>query len=103
MLNYDFIGFYVDVVNLWPTYFFLSFAENTSKEPAFYSGHFFIEKSSQVKDTFISFNNLGKGIAFINDFNLGRYWPVKYYFVPLEWILVVIIYIAEFNTQFSIS
>lgn len=26
-------------------------AGNTSKEPAFYSGHFLIDKSSQVKDT----------------------------------------------------
>jgi beta-galactosidase len=57
---------------------FLSFAENTSKEPAFYSGHFLIDKSSQVKDTFLSFKNWGKGIVFVNDFNLGRYWPVKF-------------------------
>lgn len=49
----------------------------TSKEPAFYSGKFSIDKSSQVKDTFISFNNWGKGIVFINDFNLGRYWPLR--------------------------
>ncbi|XP_057457830.1 beta-galactosidase 17 isoform X2 [Lotus japonicus] len=52
-------------------------SENTSREPAFYSGRFFIDKSSQVKDTFISFNNWGKGIAFVNDFNIGRYWPVR--------------------------
>ncbi|KAH1219314.1 hypothetical protein AAZX31_13G331100 [Glycine max] len=50
---------------------------NTSKEPAFYSGHFLIDKSSQVKDTFISFNNWGKGIVFVNDFNIGRYWPLR--------------------------
>ncbi|CAI8611983.1 unnamed protein product [Vicia faba] len=52
-------------------------SENTSKEPAFYSGHFFIERSSRIKDTFLSFNNWGKGIVFVNDFNLGRYWPLK--------------------------
>jgi len=52
-------------------------AENTSKEPAFYSGQFSIDKSSQVMDTFISFSNWGKGIVFVNDFNIGRYWPVK--------------------------
>nr|KYP58381.1 Beta-galactosidase 17 [Cajanus cajan] len=51
--------------------------ENTSKEPAFYSGKFSIDKSSQVKDTFISFNNWGKGIVFVNDFNIGRYWPLR--------------------------
>ncbi|XP_058780235.1 beta-galactosidase 17-like isoform X2 [Vicia villosa] len=52
-------------------------SENTSKEPAFYSGHFFIDQSSQIKDTFLSFNNWGKGVVFVNDFNLGRYWPLK--------------------------
>ncbi|XP_016169851.1 beta-galactosidase 17 [Arachis ipaensis] len=51
--------------------------ENTSREPAFYSGHFSIDKSSEVKDTYISFNNWGKGIAFVNDFNIGRYWPLR--------------------------
>lgn len=58
----------------------VSFVENTSKEPAFYSGRFLIDKSSRVKDTFLSFKNWGKGIVFVNDFNLGRYWPVKQYF-----------------------
>ncbi|XP_027340911.1 beta-galactosidase 17 isoform X2 [Abrus precatorius] len=51
--------------------------ENTSKEPAFYSGQFLIDKSSQVKDTFLSFSNWGKGIVFVNDFNIGRYWPSR--------------------------
>ncbi|XP_050232646.1 beta-galactosidase 17 isoform X2 [Mercurialis annua] len=49
--------------------------KSTSKEPAFYTGHFSIEKADQVKDTFISFTGWGKGIAFVNDFNIGRYWP----------------------------
>ncbi|KEH39518.1 beta-like galactosidase [Medicago truncatula] len=52
-------------------------SENTSKEPAFYSGHFLIDKTSQVKDTFLSFRNWGKGVVFVNDFNLGRYWPLR--------------------------
>ncbi|KAI9127644.1 hypothetical protein K1719_000637 [Acacia pycnantha] len=30
-----------------------------------------------IKDTFISFDKWGKGIAFVNEFNLGRYWPSK--------------------------
>ncbi|XP_065866743.1 beta-galactosidase 17 isoform X2 [Euphorbia lathyris] len=46
-----------------------------SKEPAFYRGQFTIEKEHQINDTFISFNGWGKGIAFINDINIGRYWP----------------------------
>lgn len=52
-------------------------AENTSKEPAFFSGHFLIDKTSQVKDTFLSLKNWGKGVVFVNDFNLGRYWPLR--------------------------
>ncbi|KAJ8755751.1 hypothetical protein K2173_024295 [Erythroxylum novogranatense] len=47
----------------------------TAKEPAIYEGHFSIEEEAQVKDTFLSFSGWGKGIAFVNDFNLGRYWP----------------------------
>ncbi|KAJ9179335.1 hypothetical protein P3X46_011138 [Hevea brasiliensis] len=50
-------------------------SETISKEPAFYTAHFSIEKVNQVKDTFISFSGWGKGIAFVNDFNIGRYWP----------------------------
>ncbi|KAK4269231.1 hypothetical protein QN277_022417 [Acacia crassicarpa] len=52
-------------------------SENTSQAPAIYSGHFSIDKSELIKDTFISFNNWGKGIAFVNEFNLGRYWPSR--------------------------
>ncbi|KAF7843491.1 Beta-galactosidase 17 [Senna tora] len=52
-------------------------SENSSEEPALYSGHFSIDESRPVKDTYLSFNNWGKGIAFVNEFNLGRYWPSR--------------------------
>ena len=29
------------------------------------------------KDTFLSLNSWSKGVVFVNNFNLGRYWPVK--------------------------
>ncbi|KAL9235469.1 hypothetical protein vseg_010227 [Gypsophila vaccaria] len=45
-------------------------------EPGFYSGRFTIETTDEVKDTFLSVKGWGKGIAFINGFNIGRYWPV---------------------------
>lgn len=45
-----------------------------SKEPAFYTGQFYIDKG-QVKDTFISLNGWGKGIVTVNNFNIGRFWP----------------------------
>ncbi|GLT77871.1 hypothetical protein SLA2020_494260 [Shorea laevis] len=50
--------------------------ENVLKEPAFYAGHFSIDIVGHVKDTFLSFRGWGKGIAFVNEFNIGRYWPM---------------------------
>lgn len=41
-------------------------------EPAFYTGSFFVDK---VTDTYMSFTGWGKGVAFVNDFNIGRFWP----------------------------
>ncbi|WMV35022.1 hypothetical protein MTR67_028407 [Solanum verrucosum] len=40
--------------------------------PAFYTGHLTVD---EVKDTFLSFRGWSKGVAFINGFNLGRFWP----------------------------
>ncbi|XP_057473648.1 beta-galactosidase 8-like isoform X1 [Actinidia eriantha] len=34
-----------------------------------------VDKARQLKDTFISFRGWSKGIAFVNDFNIGRFWP----------------------------
>ena len=50
---------------------------NVSKEPAFYAGQLHIDREDQIKDTFISLNGWGKGIVTVNDFNVGRFWPVK--------------------------
>ncbi|XP_052176984.1 beta-galactosidase 17 isoform X2 [Diospyros lotus] len=49
--------------------------EKAPIEPAFYAGCFTVNNLSQLKDTFISFRGWGKGIAFVNEFNIGRYWP----------------------------
>ncbi|XP_024532429.1 beta-galactosidase 8 [Selaginella moellendorffii] len=40
--------------------------------PAFYAATF--ESEAQM-DTFISFKGWSKGVAFVNGFNLGRFWP----------------------------
>ncbi|XP_076953362.1 beta-galactosidase 17-like [Bidens hawaiensis] len=42
------------------------------KEPAFYTGNFVI---NEVTDTYLSFDGWCKGVAFVNDFNIGRFWP----------------------------
>ncbi|KAG7589931.1 Glycoside hydrolase 35 catalytic domain [Arabidopsis suecica] len=45
------------------------------KEPALFAGEFSINTEEEIKDTYLSFNGWGKGIAFVNEFNIGRYWP----------------------------
>jgi hypothetical protein len=51
--------------------------ENILGGPEFYEGHFHIDSESEMKDTFISFRGWTKGVAFVNDFNIGRFWPVN--------------------------
>ncbi|KAF5192757.1 Beta-galactosidase [Thalictrum thalictroides] len=54
-----------------------SFSLITSTMPGFYKGSFKIDTINQVNDTYLSFNGWSKGIAFVNDFNLGRFWPLR--------------------------
>lgn len=54
-----------------------NFTETRSQEPGLYEGHFIIDSMDQVKDTFMSFSGWNKGIAFVNNFNIGRFWPVQ--------------------------
>ncbi|MDO5407092.1 MAG: beta-galactosidase [Eubacteriales bacterium] len=51
-------------------------------DPAFYRYEF---QADEPADTFLDCRSLGKGVAFINGFNLGRYWsegPVVYLYIP---------------------
>ncbi|MGL5315502.1 MAG: hypothetical protein ACRC92_19770, partial [Peptostreptococcaceae bacterium] len=62
--NIDFSGYY---------------KENT---PAFYEYEFEV---NQKGDTFLNTEGFGKGCAFINGFNLGRFWeigPTNYLYIP---------------------
>lgn len=50
--------------------------------PAFYEYEFEVQV---CEDTFLDCSTLGKGVAFINNFNLGRYWsigPIQYLYIP---------------------
>ena len=54
----------------------------TGEAPAFYIGSFEVDTAC---DTFLDMRNFRKGVAFINGFNLGRYWeigPARTMFVP---------------------
>ena len=44
--------------------------------PTFYWAEFQLQNGSPTLDTFLNVNGWGKGIAFLNNFNLGRYWPL---------------------------
>ncbi|KAJ9680258.1 hypothetical protein PVL29_019540 [Vitis rotundifolia] len=46
--------------------------EEVSIEPALYAGRVVVD---ETKDTFISFSGWAKGIAFVNEFNIRRFWP----------------------------
>uniref|UniRef100_A0A1J3KAF8 Beta-galactosidase n=1 Tax=Noccaea caerulescens TaxID=107243 RepID=A0A1J3KAF8_NOCCA len=47
----------------------------SKKEPALFAGEFSINSVEEIKDTYLSFSGWGKGVAFVNNFNIGRYWP----------------------------
>ncbi|WP_028548845.1 glycoside hydrolase family 35 protein [Paenibacillus sp. UNC451MF] len=53
-----------------------------SNEPAFYRGTFEVDAAA---DTFLRLDGWKKGVAYVNGFNLGRYWergPQKTLYVP---------------------
>ncbi len=55
---------------------------NTQDCPGFFQGSLNVD---QVADTFLSMEGWGKGVVFLNGFNLGRYWkkgPQKTLYVP---------------------
>lgn len=54
----------------------------TQGQPAFYRFEFTVD---EIGDTFLDFEGFGKGYAFVNGFNLGRYWeigPQKRLYLP---------------------
>ncbi|WP_257349010.1 glycoside hydrolase family 35 protein [Pseudalkalibacillus decolorationis] len=61
----------------------LLFADNDlAQGPAFFKGHFQVDEPC---DTFLALPGWKKGVVFINDFNIGRYWekgPQETYYVP---------------------
>ncbi|KAI1304941.1 Beta-galactosidase [Halotydeus destructor] len=43
--------------------------------PAVYGGAFMVPEGSNGLDTFLRLDGWGKGVAFVNGVNIGRYWP----------------------------
>lgn len=50
------------------------FAIPKSRVPSFFKGTFVL-KNNEIHDTFLHVKGWSKGVAFLNGFNLGRYWP----------------------------
>ena len=56
--------------------------EEGKREPAFYK---FVFTAEEPGDTFLDFAGWGKGVAFVNGFNIGRFWeigPQKRLYIP---------------------
>ncbi|KAI1298012.1 Beta-galactosidase [Halotydeus destructor] len=70
---------------------YLHIRYNTSLlAPAVYGGSFEIPADSKELDTFLRLDGWGKGVAFINGMNIGRYWPDEgpqvTLYVPHVWL-----------------
>ncbi|CAL1297258.1 unnamed protein product [Larinioides sclopetarius] len=44
--------------------------------PSIYTGTFKISNETKLLDSFLRLDGWHKGVAFLNNFNLGRYWPI---------------------------
>lgn len=55
--------------------FYRKLSESAPRSTTFYRGMFTIQGTPT--DTFLRVDGWTKGQAFVNDFNLGRYWPAK--------------------------
>ncbi|EFA82155.1 glycoside hydrolase family 35 protein [Heterostelium album PN500] len=47
-----------------------------SSQPTFYRGYLNIASASDIGETYLSFEGLGKGNLWVNGFDVGRYWNV---------------------------
>lgn len=90
----------------------LSAYRSNSGIPRFFEGRFTIDPTEKVNDTFISLHGWNKGIVFINNFSLGRFWtlvgPQCTLYVPAPILkhgenIVVIFELHAPNPQFAVT
>ncbi|KAI1304876.1 Beta-galactosidase [Halotydeus destructor] len=72
--------------------------------PAVYVGSFVVPPGSEGQDTFLRLDGWGKGVAFVNGINIGRYWPDEgpqvTLYVPHVWLRPKSVnYIHLFETE----
>ncbi|MBN2167119.1 MAG: beta-galactosidase [Marinilabiliaceae bacterium] len=64
----------------------MSYSSNTTKGPKVYKGTFSLEKTG---DTWFDLSKWGKGMVWVNGYNIGRYWqigPQQTLFMPGCWL-----------------
>ncbi|KAI1298014.1 Beta-galactosidase [Halotydeus destructor] len=65
-------------------------SEASSLAPAVYGGSFMVPQGAKGRDTFLRLDGWGKGVAYINGINIGRYWPDEgpqvTLYVPHVWL-----------------
>nr|WP_305121167.1 glycoside hydrolase family 35 protein [Pedobacter xinjiangensis] len=64
----------------------LKFTTAIGKGPGWYQGSFTIDK---IGDTYLDLSSWGKGMVWVNGYNLGRYWkigPTQTMFLPGVWL-----------------
>jgi len=74
--------------------------------PTFFRGTFTVANSSQILDCFMAMTGWTKGVAFINNVNLGRYWnigPQYALYVPAAYLRVGVNEIIIFETEVTES
>ncbi|KAI1304946.1 Beta-galactosidase [Halotydeus destructor] len=72
--------------------------------PAVYAGSFVVPPGAEGQDTFLRLDGWGKGVAFVNGINIGRYWPDEgpqvTLYVPHVWLRPKSVnYIHLFETE----
>lgn len=75
LLNWEILPIELNENALRKLWNLTSFRSVDPVAPAFYIGSFNIPKGA-IYDTFLRVDGWHKGVAFLNNFNLGRYWPI---------------------------
>lgn len=79
-------------------------SNQTATSPAIYVASFAIPQTIGPADSFLRLDGWGKGVAYLNGFNLGRYWPTRgpqvTLYAPISWFTSEHLnYIALFETD----
>lgn len=75
LFNWSMLPLKLDEMSLSKLWNMESVSTDNILAPAFYVGNFVLPNET-IYDTFLRVDGWHKGVAFLNNFNLGRYWPI---------------------------